>query len=156
MARLRLFKSQDRLEALLQQASEQELPYAEFLDQLLGEEVASKAARNIAIRTSLGKFPFVKGRDSFHFTYQPFIDKKQITTLASCHFIEHGENIVILGPHGVGKTHLSVGLGIRAIETGYRVVYDSRCHNCHVDQGCHRRSAGGQIKVLHGAALTDH
>jgi DNA replication protein DnaC len=123
MARLRLFKSRDRLEALLQQACEQELPYADFLDQLLGEEVASKAARNITMRTLLAKFPFVKSLDSFDFTYQPSVDKKQITTLASCHFIEHGENIVILGPPGVGKTHLSVGLGIKAIEAGYRVLF---------------------------------
>lgn len=73
--------------------------------------------------TSLAKFPFVKNLNSFDFTYQPSIDKKQITTLASCHFIEYGENIVILGPPGVGKTHLGVGLGIKAIEAGYPVLF---------------------------------
>lgn len=70
-----------------------------------------------------GQIPVRQGLDSFDFTYQPSIEKKQITTLASCHFIEHGENIVILGPPGVGKTHLGVGLGIRAIEAGYRVLF---------------------------------
>jgi DNA replication protein DnaC len=122
-ARLRLVKSRERLEALLQEASTQELPYADFLDRLLSEEVASKTQKNVSMRTNLARFPFVKGLDAFDFGYQPSLDKKQIQTLASCHFIEHGENVVILGPPGVGKTHLAVGLGMRAIECGYRVLF---------------------------------
>ena len=55
--------------------------------------------------------------------YQPSLDKKQLRNLATCHFIEHGKNVVILGPPGVGKTHLSVGLGLKAIEQGYRVLF---------------------------------
>ena len=66
---------------------------------------------------------FVKGLDSFDFSYQPSIDKKQIQTLASCHFIEHGENVVFLGPPGVGKSHLAIGLALKAIERGYRVLF---------------------------------
>jgi len=123
MAKLRLFKSRDRLEAVLQQATADELTYADFLDQLLGEEIASKATKNVTMRTSLAKFPFVKDLESFDFTYQPSIDRKQVETLSRCHYIEHGENVVILGPPGVGKTHLGVGLGIKAIEAGYRVLF---------------------------------
>lgn len=121
--RLRLIKSRERLEALLQEATAEELPYADFLDRVLGEEVASKTQKNIAMRTNLARFPFVKGLDAFDFAYQPSLDKKQLQTLASCHFIEHGENAVILGPPGVGKTHLAVGLGLKAIEAGYRVLF---------------------------------
>jgi DNA replication protein DnaC len=123
MAKLRLINSQEHLEALLQEAVDKDLSYADFLDQLLGEELQSKTAKNIAMRTNLARFPFVKGLDAFDFSYQPALDKKQLQTLANCHFIEHGENIVILGPPGVGKTHLSVGLGIKAIEHGYRVLF---------------------------------
>ena len=123
LQRLRLFKSRERLEALLQEAAAEEMSYVDFLDRVLGEEVASKAAKNITMRTNLARFPFVKTLDAFDFGYQPSIDRKQIQTLASCHFIEHGENIVVLGPPGVGKSHLAVGLGLKAIEAGYRVLF---------------------------------
>jgi DNA replication protein DnaC len=123
MQRLRLFKSRERLEALLQDATAKEASYADFLDTVLGEEVASKTAQHITMRTHLARFPFVKGLEAFDFTYQPSIDKKQIQTLATCHFIEHGENVVLLGPPGVGKSHLAVGLGLKAIERGYRVLF---------------------------------
>jgi DNA replication protein DnaC len=94
---LHLFKSRDRLEALLQEATGQELSYADFLDQVLTEEVASKTAKHVTMRTQLARFPFVKGLDAFDFSYQPSLDKKQVQTLSTCHFIEHGENLVI-GP----------------------------------------------------------
>ena len=108
--KLRLLKSGERLEALLQQAAANELPYAEFLEQVLGEEVAAKASKNIAMRTAMARFPFVKPLETFDFDYQPSIDRKQVQTLASCHFIEHGDNVIVLGPPGVGKTHLAVSL----------------------------------------------
>jgi DNA replication protein DnaC len=123
MQRLRLFKSRERLEALLQDATANDVSYADFLDTLLAEEVASKTAKHVTMRTHLARFPFVKSLDTFDFTYQPSLDKKQIQTLGSCHFIEHGENAVFLGPPGVGKSHLAVGLGLKAIERGYRVLF---------------------------------
>jgi DNA replication protein DnaC len=110
LQRLRLFKSRERLEALLQDATAKECSYADFLDQVLTEEVASKTAKHVSMRTQLARFPFVKGLESFDFTYQPSLDKKQIQTLSSCHFVEHGEN-------------LAVGLGLKAIEHGYRVLF---------------------------------
>jgi DNA replication protein DnaC len=123
LRKLRLLKSGERLEALLQQAAAQELPYAEFLEQVLGEEVAAKTSKNIAMRTAMARLPFVKPLETFDFSYQPSIDRKQVQTLASCHFIEHGDNAIVLGPPGVGKTHLAVSLGLKAIENGYRVLF---------------------------------
>ena len=123
LTRLRLFKSRERLEALLQEATGKEMSYADFLNCVLTEEVLSKTAKNVTMRTHLARFPFVKGLEVFDFAYQPSLDKKQVQQFASCHFIEHGESLVILGPPGVGKTHLAVGLGIKAIEHGYRVLF---------------------------------
>ena len=123
LTRLRLLKSRERLDALLQEAAAKDLSYADFLDQVLSEEVAAKAEKNITMRTSLARFPFVKSLEAFDFAYQPSLDKKQIQQVATCHFIEHGENVVILGPPGVGKSHLAIGLGLKAIEQGYRVLF---------------------------------
>lgn len=128
LRKLRLLKSGERLEALLQEAAARELPYAEFLEQLLGEEVAAKTSKNIAMRTAMARFPFVKPLETFDFAYQPSVDKKQLLQLASCHYIEHGDNVIVLGPPGVGKTHLAVSLGLKAIEAGYRVLFTTAAH----------------------------
>jgi DNA replication protein DnaC len=121
LRKLRLLKSGERLEALLQHAAVHDLPYAEFLGHVLGEKVAVKTSKNIAMRTAMARFPFVKPLQTFD--YQPSIDRKQVQQLASCHVVEHGDNVIVLGPPGVGKTHLAVSLGLKAIEAGYRVLF---------------------------------
>jgi DNA replication protein DnaC len=128
LRKLRLVKSGERLEALLQDAAARELPYAEFLEQVLGEEVAAKTSRNIAMRTAMARFPFVEPLETFDFAYQPSIGRKQLQQLATCHYIEHGDNVIVLGPPGVGKTHLAVSLGLKAIEAGYRVLFTTAAH----------------------------
>src|SRR5690606_7589338 len=82
LRKLRLLKSGERLEAMLQYAAAQELPYAEFLEKVLGEEVAAKTSKNIAMRTAMARLPFVKPLETFEFGYQPSIDRKQLQTLA--------------------------------------------------------------------------
>ena len=99
LRKLRLLNSSERLEALLQEAAANDLPYAEFLEQVLGEEVAAKASKNITMRTAMARFPFVKPLGTFDFAYQPSIDSKLVQQLASCHFIEHGDNVI--GPSKV-------------------------------------------------------
>ena len=75
--------------------------------------------------TNLARFPFVKGLDGFDFSCQPALDKKQIQTLADWHFVEQGDNVILLGPQGVGKTHLAVGLGLKPLSPlGLEDFYD--------------------------------
>jgi chromosomal replication initiation ATPase DnaA len=144
LRKLRLLKSGERLEAMLQHAAARELPYAEFLEQVLGEEVAAKTSKNIAMRTAMARFPFAKPLETFDFSYQPSIDRKQVLALASCHFIEHGDNVIVLGPPGVGKTHLAVSLGIKAIEAGYRVRFTTAANDHRRDRIPAYRPTGRQ------------
>ena len=75
LRKLRLLKSGERLEALLQQAAANDVPYADFLEQVLSEELAAKTSKNVAMRTAMARFPFVKPLETFDFGYQPSIDK---------------------------------------------------------------------------------
>jgi DNA replication protein DnaC len=74
------------------------------------------------MRTCLARFPFVNSLEAFDLADQPALDKQQLQQVATCHFIEQGEHLVILGPPGVGKSHRAIGLGLNAIERGYRVL----------------------------------
>ena len=120
---LRLYRINEQLEARLEEASRNNVPYTDFLDQLLCEEVAAKKEKSISMGTSMARFPFVKTVESFDFGFQPSIDKKRIKELATCRFIANGENVILLGPPGVGKTHLAVALGVKAVTEGYRTHF---------------------------------
>src|SRR5512139_4131966 len=115
---LRLYKIHGMREGTLEEASRDNLSYTDFLDSLLCQEIAAKTEKNVAMRTSMAKFPFVKTLESFDFNFQPSIDKKRIKELATCRFISNGENVILLGPPGVGKTHLAVALGVKAVIEG--------------------------------------
>jgi DNA replication protein DnaC len=123
LGRLKLFTMQARLEALLQDASAQEVSYADFLDRLLTEEMAAKSEKYVTMRTVMARFPYRKTLESFDFSFQPSVDRKKVQELAACRFIEHGDNVVFLGPPGTGKTHLAIALGLKAVQQGYRTLF---------------------------------
>jgi DNA replication protein DnaC len=75
------------------------------------------------MKTAMARFPFQKTIESFDFKFQPSIDPKVIKDLATCRFIADTDNILLLGPPGVGKTHLAVGLGLKACALGYRTAF---------------------------------
>jgi DNA replication protein DnaC len=111
------------LSGLLEEAGKQEFSYSDFLDRILEEEVLAKQEKNISLRTAMARFPYQKSLELFDFKFQPSVDPKQIRELCACRYIENGENVVILGPPGVGKTHLAVALGLKAIAQGYRTLF---------------------------------
>jgi DNA replication protein DnaC len=120
---LKLHRIHVQLESSLEEASKNNLSYSDFLDQLFSQEIASKQEKNVAMRTTMAKFPFIKTLETFDFNFQPSIDRKRIKELATCRFIANGENVILLGPPGVGKTHLAVALGLKAVTVGYRTYF---------------------------------
>jgi len=115
------------LDGRLEAASQKQLPYADFLADLLSTETAARRERYLRTRTRLAHLPFQRTLDQFDFRFQPSIDKRQVRDLATLTFISEAANVLFLGPPGVGKTHLAIALGLRAIEQGSG-VYFVRAH----------------------------
>lgn len=118
LARLGLSRVKELLDAALEEAARAELSYLDFLDRLLELEVAGQKERRAAERVRMAYFPCIKTLDQFQFEFQPSIDRKRIKELTTLRFIANGENLVILGPPGVGKTHLAIALGMVACQQG--------------------------------------
>jgi len=123
LCRLRLTAIRDQLDNLLEEASRQELNLREALAWLCAAEIARKDQSRFAMAMNLAKFPFVRTVEGFEFEAQPSIDPGQIRELASCRWIANGDNLLLLGPPGVGKTHLEVALGREAVSKGHRVQF---------------------------------
>ncbi len=123
LSRLKLTAIRERLDSLLDEASRQDLNLREALYFLCKTEVSYKEERRITMGTKIAHFPFVRTLEDFDYEAQPSVDPKQIRELATCRWIANGDAVLLLGPPGVGKTHLSVALGRRAVESGYSVRF---------------------------------
>jgi len=114
---------ENELTARLEQAAKKEVSYADFLDELLATEIGAKTHKHHQMRIAMARFPFQKTLESFDFKFQPSIDPKVIRELATGRYMHSGDNVLFLGPPGVGKSHLAVALGMKACEQGERTLF---------------------------------
>jgi DNA replication protein DnaC len=123
LSRLKLTRMAECLDPVAQEAAKHDWTYLEFLDHLLEAEVSARYERDVAMKTKLAHFPFIKTLDQFDFPFQPSINERQVRELATLRFVANGENVLLLGPPGVGKTHLAIALGVAAIAQAISVYF---------------------------------
>ena len=106
------------LDNTLDAAANKQLPDPEMQAELLGAEVAARRQRYLTTRNRLAHLPFQRTLEQFDFDFQPSIDERLVKELANLAFVAEAANVLLLGPPGVGKTHLAIALALRAIENG--------------------------------------
>ncbi len=125
LRKLELLYIESRLEALLEQEEFAGLSFKEQLNRLLAEEVRFRQERAIKMRLKLARFPVQKTIDTFDFSFQPGLDKEAVLRLFNLSFVTEKENIIFIGPSGVGKTHLAIALGIAVCQNGFTCYFTS-------------------------------
>lgn len=121
--KLKLDHLEAQLDAVCEQAAQRQQDYKSFLVQALDTEWQGRHQRGIEARLRLARFPWIKTLDQFDFDFQPSLDRRQVRELAGLSFVERAHNVIVLGPPGVGKTHLAISLGVKAVEAGYSVLF---------------------------------
>lgn len=111
------------LEVRNEQAIREKLSYMEFLELLIEDELANRKDNSYKKRFQKAHFPFTKTLEEYDFNFQPTLNRQEIYNLATCEFIRKKENVVFIGPPGTGKTHLSISIGIKALQQGYKVIF---------------------------------
>jgi DNA replication protein DnaC len=112
-----------QVDTLLEQAAKRDVGYREFLIEALRTEWQGRNLKTTEGRMRLARFPWVKTVEAFDFSFQPSIDKKVIRELSGLSFVGRAENVIFLGPPGVGKTHLAIALGVKAVEAGNSALF---------------------------------
>jgi DNA replication protein DnaC len=111
------------LPKLVERARTEEWSYERFAEALLSTEISSRESSGGQLRIRAARFPSHKTLEEFDFTFQRSVKKQVVEHLGQLDFLHGKENVVLLGPPGTGKTHLSIAIGIRACLAGQRVIF---------------------------------
>ena len=125
LVKLKLNTVDTILDNYLEVAAKEGRSTLEVLDYLMDQEKHAKDASSQETRMRLAGFPVKKKLEDFDFGFQPSIDRAVISDLATLRFVHNAENVVFLGPPGVGKSHLAIALGIEAVKAGISVYFTS-------------------------------
>jgi len=120
---IRMRHSATALEEILKTATDKALSYEKFLECVLKQEIESREEKKLEKRMKQASFPQYQTLDEFDISEQESLSKRQLNQLKELTWIEQGFNLILLGPPGVGKTMLSIGLSIHAIQSGYKAVF---------------------------------
>ena len=121
--KLKMEHLEAQLDAVCEQAAQRDLDYKTFLTQALQAEWQGRYQKGMEARLRQARFPWVKTLEQFDFGFQPSLDRRQVRELAGLAFVERAHNVILLGPPGVGKTHLAIALGVKAVQAGYSVLF---------------------------------
>jgi len=139
LAFLRMTAAAEALPAELDHAGKTNLSHSAFLQRLLAVEVAAVDQRRQASLARFACLPSPFTLADFDYTAQPSVDPKLVAELATLRFLDDASNVLLVGPPGVGKTMLAVGLGHAAVAAGYRTYYTTaadlaaRCHRAAIE-----------------------
>lgn len=123
LKKLRLSGFLTTLDLRVKEAVDQDLSHGEFLFRLLSDEIARRDSKQLDVRLRRASFEGQKRLDDFEWGFNPTIPRARIIDLATCAFVERRENVLLVGPTGVGKSHVAQALGERACRAGYSVLY---------------------------------
>jgi DNA replication protein DnaC len=122
---LRLSGVLETLEARNRQAIDDKWSYLEFLSRILEDEVERRSQKQLHLRLRRGALNSTKTLEGFDFNFNPNINRQQVLNLAACEYVREKRNLLICGPTGVGKSHLSQALGQEAARQGFDVLFTS-------------------------------
>ncbi len=125
LRQLRLSGVLETLEARNRQAIDDKWSYQEFLSRILEDEVERRAQKQLQLRLRRGALNATKTLESFDFNFNPQLNRQQILELATCEYVRQKRNLLVCGPTGVGKTHLSQALAQAAARQGFDVLFTS-------------------------------